>query len=108
MSYTYEILSVDTDKRCMEVSYKAEGLPSVIVGTTLPFEGELLEEFIRRFAPISFWEEKTKKTVAPLVGVKGLVEILDTDKLADEARREHTTTYTSVDLNEIIGSSNDS
>lgn len=104
MKYTYEILSVDTDKRCMEVSYKTEGCPPVIVGTTIPFEGELLEEVIRRFAPISFWEEKTKKIVAPLVGVKGLVEITKPDEL----RQENAAMFVAVDLNEITGDSNDS
>lgn len=106
MKYTYEILSVDTNKRCMEVSYKTEGCPPVIVGATIPFEGELLEEVIRRFAPISFWEEKTKKIVAPLVGVKGLVEIPVVDQL--RLRQENAAMFVAVDLNEIIGDSNDS
>lgn len=99
MQYTYEILSVDEDARCMEVSYKAEGFTPVIVGTSIPLEGELLEEIIRRFAPISFWEEKTKKVVAPLVGTKGLVEI----PVIDELRLEKVSNFIAVDLNEIVG-----
>lgn len=99
MNYTYEILSVDEDARCMEVSYKAEGFAPVIVGTGVPLEGELLEEVIRRFAPISFWEEKTKKVVAPLVGTKGLIEI----PVVDQLRQIGVNNFVAVDLNEIVG-----
>lgn len=99
MNYTYEILSVDEDARCMEVSYKAEGFAPVIVGTSVPLEGELLEEVIRRFAPISFWEEKTKKVVAPLVGTKGLIEI----PVVDQLRQIGVNNFVAVDLNEIVG-----
>ena len=99
MNYTYEILSVDEDARCMEVSYKAEGFAPVIVGTSVPLEGELLEEVIRRFAPISFWEEKTKKVVAPLVGTKGLIEI----PVVDQLRQIGVNNFIAVDLNEIVG-----
>ena len=99
MNYTYEILSVDEDARCMEVSYKAEGFAPVIVGTSVPLEGELLEEVISRFAPISFWEEKTKKVVAPLVGTKGLIEI----PVVDQLRQIGVNNFIAVDLNEIVG-----
>lgn len=99
MKYTYEILNVDEDARCMEVSYKAEGFAPVIVGTSIPLEGELLEEVIRRFAPISFWEEKTKKVITPLVGTKGLVEIA----VIDELRQANVNNFIAVDLNEIVG-----
>ena len=49
LSYTYEILSVNTEGRFMEVLYKSEGRENVKVGVRLPFEGESLEKIIASF-----------------------------------------------------------
>jgi len=71
--YTYEIISVDAQARCMEVIYSATGHPTMHIGARLPYEGETLDAVIQMYAPIRYWEELTQTVVVPEVGTSGTV-----------------------------------
>lgn len=75
IAYTYNVISVDTQSRCMEVVYSAEGHKTMHIGARLPFEGETLEQVIKAFAPVPLWLELEKPVVVPPVGVSGSVAI---------------------------------
>ena len=74
ITYTYTIIAVDETARCMEIVYSAEGHQTMHVGARLPYEGETLEQVISMYAPVPYWEEKTRAVVLPTVGVSGVVE----------------------------------
>jgi len=73
IEYTYEVISVDAQARCMEVVYKAEGHQTMHVGARLPYEGESLEDVVRMFAPVAYWEEQQRPVVVPQIGASGVV-----------------------------------
>ena len=73
IEFKYTILSTDVDARCMEVRYEAEGHPPMNIGARLPYEGEPLEEIIKMYAPIAFWESLQAVVVAPAVGTEGVI-----------------------------------
>lgn len=71
--YTYEIISVDADARCMEVVYSAEGHKTMHIGARLPYEGESLDAVIRNFAPVNYWLEQQIPVVTPVIGTTGVL-----------------------------------
>ena len=71
--YTYVITNVDQAARCMEVVYSSEGRRTVHIGARLPYEGELLEDVIKAFAPVPFWREQELAVVVPQIGVTGTI-----------------------------------
>lgn len=73
ITYTYEILAVDEQARCMEVMYTSEGRQTQHIGARIPYEGEMLEEVIKMYAPVSFWIEQELNVVPPQVGAKGTI-----------------------------------
>jgi hypothetical protein len=73
IEYTYEIVSVDAQARCMEVVYTAEGHPTMHVGARLPYEGEAVETVIAMFAPVRYWEELKAPVSVPQVGQTGTI-----------------------------------
>lgn len=73
IEYTYEIISVNEEARCMEVRYTSEGREPVLVGARLPFEGEALDAVVHAYSPVRFWEEQDAKVVVPQVGHVGTI-----------------------------------
>lgn len=73
ITYTYEVLSVDEAARCMEIVYTAEGHQTMHIGARLPFAGELLEDIIKAYAPVRFWEEAAMQVVIPQAGTSGQI-----------------------------------
>lgn len=71
ITYTYQIISVDENARCMEVVYSADGHQTMHIGVRLPYEGESLEMVVDSFSPVALWEEKTRSVVVPAVGQIG-------------------------------------
>jgi hypothetical protein len=71
IAYTYEIVSVDEQAKCMEVEYSSEGYQTMRVGARLPFEGESLDSVIRSFAPVQTWAESSLSVTVPSVGHRG-------------------------------------
>ena len=74
IEYTYTVVSVDETARCMEVVYSAEGHQTMHISARLPYEGETLKQVIAMYAPVSYWEEKTRIVVPPAVGTSGVIE----------------------------------
>lgn len=74
ITYSYEITAVDQAARCMEIVYSAEGHQTVHIGARLPFEGEQLEQIVRMYAPVRYWEEQQLAVVTPEVGATGILE----------------------------------
>lgn len=65
IQYTYTIINVDQQARCMEIVYEAEGQPVQHVGARLPYEGETVEAVVQMYAPVRYWEE-LNAPVAPV------------------------------------------
>lgn len=73
IAYSFEIVAVDENARCMEVIYSAEGYATRRVGTRIPRLGENLNDVIEQHAPLRDWEEEAATLVAPEVGTKGTI-----------------------------------
>lgn len=76
IEYTYEIISVNEQARCMEIVYTATGYPTMHIGARLPYEGETLEAIIHMYAPVRYWEATTQPVVVPVVGTSGALASL--------------------------------
>ena len=76
ITYSYEIISVNEEARCMEIVYTAEGHKTLHIGARLPYEGETLEQVIRMYEPVRYWEEQQMPVVVPQVGTTGTLEPL--------------------------------
>lgn len=77
INYTYKIINVDQNARCMEIVYSANGHETLHIGARLPFEGETVEQIVRMYSPISYWVEKTLPVVIPDVGNGGAINAAD-------------------------------
>jgi hypothetical protein len=75
ITYTYEIISVDQQARCMEVVYTSEGMPTMHIGARLPYEGETTEAIVEMYAPVRYWEEINTPVVPVNVGQSGTVVV---------------------------------
>lgn len=71
IEYTYEVVSVDENAKCMEILYRSEGRESLHIGARLPFEEETLDSIVAMYAPIAYWLERDRQVVAVTVGSKG-------------------------------------
>ena len=76
ITYTYEIIKVDEAARCMEIVYTAEGYQTLHIGARLPYEGETLEDIVKMYAPVRYWEEQNTPVVTVNPGQTGSVQIL--------------------------------
>jgi hypothetical protein len=92
IQFSYEILSVDNDARCMEVLYTSEGRKPVHVGVRIPYEGESLDEVILSFCPREYWES-LERTIQPVnAGVKGTLNLVNTPPPASTEPNNHLVT----------------
>lgn len=71
ITYSYEVVSVDTEARVMEVVYTSEGRQSYRIGCRLPFDGETLDQVIAMYAPVQFWRQQETPILTVEVGVSG-------------------------------------
>ena len=71
ITYSFEIIAVDEAARCMEIVYTAEGRQTMHIGARLPYEGETLEQVVRMYEPVRYWEEQALSVVVPQVGESG-------------------------------------
>jgi hypothetical protein len=76
ITYTYQIVNVDEQARCMEVVYASEGRQTMHIGARLPYEGEQLEDVIKVFAPVRLWEEAEMSVIVPEVGLSGEIVLV--------------------------------
>jgi hypothetical protein len=77
INFSYEIVSVNKQARCMEIVYTAEGYPTQHIGARLPYEGEELKTIIHMYAPIYNWLELNKTVIVPEVGTSGYMPLAD-------------------------------
>lgn len=82
INYSYKIISVDEQARCMEVIYTAEGREMQHIGARLPYEGETVEQIVRMYAPVAYWLEKERVIVAPEIGLSGAINAADEEAAA--------------------------
>ena len=75
IEYTYEVIKVDAAARCMEIIYTAAGHQTMNIGARLPFEGETLEDVVRQYSPVAYWQEQKRPLVVPNVGAKGSLSL---------------------------------
>ncbi len=61
----------------MEIMYSADGHETLHIGARLPYEGEELEQIVRMYAPVAYWQEKTRVVAPPSVGVTGAINAAD-------------------------------
>ena len=87
LNYTFEIVAVNEQARCMEVLYKATNYPDTLVGVRLPFVGENLLAVINMFSPASAWIEQQKEIVVPLIGTSGEI---NEHTLVDASQEQET------------------
>jgi hypothetical protein len=65
IAYTYEITSVDTDARVMEVVYTSPGRQTMHIGARLPYVGESLEAVIQMYSPVAYWLSQEAEVITP-------------------------------------------
>ena len=82
ITYSYEIIAVNEAARCMEIVYTAEGHQTMHIGARLPYEGEALEQIVRMYEPVRYWEEQQLAVVVPQVGETGTLEPLPVQEQA--------------------------
>ena len=75
ITYTYEILSTDTQNNTMEVVYSTEGKGDVLSILTLPTIDQTVEEVIQQYVPIYNWTQVTPTYASVNVGTTGSSEI---------------------------------
>jgi hypothetical protein len=78
ISYTYKVVSVDTQSNSMVVSYSADGYSTVSKEMRLPLSGlESTDDVINTHAPVPFWETEKAVAIAPPVGFSGSLTVSD-------------------------------
>jgi len=75
IEYTYEIISVDQEARCMEVVYSSPGRQTFHIGARLPYENETLDTILQMYSPVAHWLEAEQKTQAPQISSGSLTYI---------------------------------
>lgn len=73
ITYKYTITDVYEADRCMEVIYEADGYQKMHIGARLPFAGESLEEVVRMYAPVNYWEQLDRPIAVVQVGLSGVL-----------------------------------
>ena len=102
INYTYKIINVDEQARCMEIVYDADGYSTYHIGARLPYEGEQLENVVRMYAPIGVWLESKKAVSAPPVGATGVINQADELATALASQQENTSSKVSVDGAQVL------
>ena len=73
IEYTYKIISVDENARCMTILYCSAGNETMQISARLPFIDEGIETIVQMYAPLNYWEEQKKSVVVPDVGLSGAI-----------------------------------
>jgi hypothetical protein len=97
MKFSYEVVSVDTESKMMEVRFTAENEDPVVISLDIPEEGMDIRQHLSSYAPVYHWERKTKTLQDVAVGARGDIwsehvtmtpEEHEAEKLAAEAAAE--------------------
>lgn len=73
--YSYEVISVNTDTKTMELRYTAEGQGPIVVGAHLPRQGETLEQIAAAFSPAHHWAQDVVGYLDVTVGATGELDL---------------------------------
>ena len=87
ITYTYEIINVDPQARCMEIVYRSEGRQTMHIGARLPYQGETLETIVQMYAPIAYWQEQEAQVIVPEVGAAGEIAPLNSGPMTLESAK---------------------
>ena len=80
-------MSVDPEAKCMTVLYTADGYPDMLIGASLPWDGEPLLALVEMYAPIANWLNINRPVAVVEVGTTGVVTppVLSSQKLPNES-----------------------
>lgn len=92
ITYSFEIVAVDLNARCMEILYTSGNHTPHRIGARLPYAGETLEQVVKMYSPVSFWEAELLAVVAPSVGETGVIVPEEPPQLAAMLQAQPTTT----------------
>ena len=73
MKFTYEVKSVDTTNKVMEVEFSTENETPVLISMEIPREGADIREVMAMYAPVPHWEQKNATVQSVSVGATGEV-----------------------------------
>jgi len=73
MQYNYEILSVDSVNKVMEVRFTATNEIPVNVSMPLPNQGQDIREILNNYSPVNYWNEQKRAVDIPTQGVTGVI-----------------------------------
>lgn len=90
ITYSYEIIAVNEAARCMEIVYTADGHQTMHIGARLPYEGETVEQIVRMYEPVRYWEEQQLSVVVPQVGTTGTLDPLPPPEPTQPASEQPT------------------
>lgn len=73
ISYTYQITRVDPTAKAMEIIYSSQGRQTMHIGGRMPYLGETLDQVVRMYAPLAFWDEQAREIITVVSGASGTV-----------------------------------
>lgn len=73
MKFSYEVVSVDTTNKVMDVRFSAENEESVLMAMPMPKVGEDIRELMAGYAPVVHWEQQKAEVQSVSVGATGEV-----------------------------------
>lgn len=71
MKFSYEVISVDTQNKVMEVRFTAENEDAILVSIDIPREGVDIRDHMAGYAPVQHWEQKRATVQSVAVGATG-------------------------------------
>lgn len=71
MKFSYEIVSVDTTNKTMDVRFSSEGEDSVLMAMPIPQVGVDVRDHMAGYAPIGHWEQRKAEIQTMSVGATG-------------------------------------
>lgn len=90
ITYSYEIIAVNEAARCMEIVYTADGRQTMHIGARLPYQGETVEQIVRMYEPVRYWEEQQLAVVVPQIGASGTLDPLPPPEPIQPAQNQPT------------------
>lgn len=71
MQYTYSVVRVDQDVKCIEVNFMAEGFSPILVSMPIPRLGDNIDSVIQSYAPWTIWQPQVIEYAEIAVGKSG-------------------------------------
>lgn len=71
MKFSYEIVSVDTTNKIMDVRFSAENEESVLVAVAMPKTDEDIRNVLASYAPVAHWEQRSATVQSVTAGTTG-------------------------------------